>query len=275
MRRSRIMACAKGVMEVWMKTRIISAVVMALICIPPLILGGFLLRILTSLIILIGSYEFISIRNRRFNWLLYFAMVIFAFLCNLFDGNQTGLILIFIISLFVFSICFEDITLDDISSTSMMGIIIAFAANSVQTIYSHSGGMLIMLYILIASFVCDIAALFTGMAFGKHPLNKRVSPKKTVEGSIGGWFFGFLCSLLFAHFMLPLKVHFGFFVFTSLTLPIVAQIGDLSFSLIKRNYAVKDFGSLIPGHGGILDRVDSLLFCLIYFSSILSLLGVV
>ncbi len=258
-----------------MKTRIISAVVMALICIPPLVLGGFLLRILTSLIILIGSYEFISIRNRRFNWLLYFAMVIFAFLCNLFDGNQTGLILIFIISLFVFSICFEDITLDDISSTSMMGIIIAFAANSVQTIYSHSGGMLIMLYILIASFVCDIAALFTGMAFGKHPLNKRVSPKKTVEGSIGGWFFGFLCSLLFAHFMLPLKVHFGFFVFTSLTLPIVAQIGDLSFSLIKRNYDVKDFGSLIPGHGGILDRVDSLLFCLIYFSSILSLLGVV
>ena len=258
-----------------MKTRVISAIILAIVCIPPLILGGFYLDILTSLVILIGSYEFISIRNKRFNWLLYFSMVIFAFLTNLFDGNQAGLILIFIIALFVFSICFEDITLDDISSTSMMGIIIAFAANSVQEIYNYDSGMFIMLYILIASFVCDIAALFTGMAFGKHPLNKRVSPKKTIEGSIGGWLFGFLTSLVFAYFALPIKIHFGFFIFASLTLPLVAQIGDLSFSLIKRNYGVKDFGSLIPGHGGILDRVDSLLFCLIYFSSILTLLGVI
>ena len=255
-----------------MKVRVISAIVMALICIPPLIFGGFWLDILMTLVILIGSYEFISIRNKRFNWLLYFAMVLFAFMINLFDSNQTGLILIYIIALFVASICFSDITLDDISSVSMMGIIIAFAANSVLNIYSNVYGVYIMLYILIASFVCDIAALFTGMAFGKHPLNKRVSPKKTIEGSIGGWFFGFLTSLVFAYFFLPLNIHFGFFVFTSLTLPIVAQIGDLSFSLVKRNYHVKDFGSLIPGHGGILDRVDSLLFCLIYFTSILSLL---
>lgn len=251
-----------------MKTRVISAIVMLLICIPPLIFGGILMDILAFLIALIGCYEFCTIRKKRFNIALYLLMLSFTILINTFTNRQVGLILIFVIVLFFFAILFEDISLDDVSSTFLMGVIIAFAVNSVLKIYSTDAGFYILFYILIASFGCDITALFVGMKFGKHPLNKRVSPKKTIEGAIGGWFFGALLSFAYAYFVFG--SYLMFFAVISLVLPIVAQIGDLSFSLIKRNYGVKDFGSLIPGHGGILDRVDSLLFCLIFFISMVS-----
>lgn len=249
-----------------MKTRIISAIVMVIICVPPLILGGILIKLLASFIAIAGCYEFCTIRKKRFNILLYIMMLLYILTINVFATRQVGLTLIFVIVLFFAAILYEDISLDDVSSVFLMGVIIAFAMNSVIRIYNLDNGSQVMIYILIATFGCDIMALFTGMLFGKHPLNKRVSPKKTVEGAIGGWLFGALFSFVFAYFVMG-SSHLIFYSLTSLTLPIVAQIGDLSFSLIKRNYGVKDFGSMIPGHGGILDRVDSLLFCLIFFIS--------
>ena len=253
-----------------MKTRIISAIVMAIICFVPLFYGGIYINLLVGFMILAGCYEFCSIRHKRFNIFIYLTMVTFVVLINLAQTHTVGLILLYIIILFTLAIVSEEITLDDVCSVFMMGIIIAFASLSVVTIYSFHNGYLVMLYILIAAFGCDIAALFTGMVFGKHKLNPRVSPKKTVEGAIGGWFFGCLLSYLFAYFFI--KEHLVFFIISSIALPIVAQIGDLSFSLIKRNYGVKDYGSLIPGHGGILDRIDSLLFCLIFFISMVTFL---
>ena len=254
-----------------MKTRIISALVMIAICAVPILFGGIYIDLLISFIVLTGCYEFCSIRKKKFNIFIYIVMVIFAIAINFVEAHQVGIMLLYLIALFTLAILNEDITLDDVCSCFMMGVIIAFAALSVKTIYSvDANGYLSMLYILIAAFGCDIAALFVGMAFGKHKLNPRVSPKKTVEGAIGGWFFGFLLSYLFAYFVI--KDHLTFFLINSLLLPIVAQIGDLSFSLIKRNYGVKDYGSLIPGHGGILDRIDSLLFCLIFFISMVTFL---
>lgn len=250
-----------------MKTRVLSAIALAIICLPPLILGGILLDIFLAGIALMACYEFCTIRKKKFNVLLYIMMITFIGACCVFPTRVVGLILIYVIALFFMAICFEDITLDDVSSTFMMGVILSETILSILNIYNVSN--LIMLYIVIAAFLCDIFALFTGMAFGKHPLNKRVSPKKTVEGAIGGWFFGFITSFAFAYFFNYFGYDFYFILGTSIVLPIVAQIGDLSFSLIKRNYNVKDFGSLIPGHGGILDRIDSLLFCLIFFNSMM------
>ena len=254
-----------------MKVRVISAIVLALICIPILLIGGILVDALLLLITLMGSYEFISIREKRFNVLLYISMVTFIVLMNVFTVNQVGLIIIFVIYLFFIAILFEDITLDDVASAFMMSIIFAIAICSVARIYDHQNGPLFMLFILVATFSCDIAAQLCGMFFGKHKLNKRVSPKKTVEGAIGGWFFGTLVSLCYALLFFGDLLSIKFFIALSIALPVVAQIGDLSFSLVKRNYGVKDFGSTIPGHGGILDRIDSLLFSLIFFISMVEL----
>ena len=124
-------------------------------------------------------------------------------------------------------------------------------------------GMYLFMLIFVGAWMTDIFAYFVGRFFGKHKLIPEISPKKTVEGSIGGIVF---CSLSF--------VLYGFILsyFTSISLvsyivlgvvgviiSIVSQIGDLTMSQIKRQFGVKDYGKIFPGHGGMLDRFDSIL----------------
>lgn len=117
---------------------------------------------------------------------------------------------------------------------------------------------------LIAAFFSDAFALFAGMAFGKHKLAPSLSPKKTVEGAVGGLLGAVVCTVLYGA---GLRLLFQYQVdYLRLALygglgSVVSQLGDLSFSSIKREYGIKDFGNLLPGHGGILDRFDSVIFC--------------
>ena len=101
-------------------------------------------------------------------------------------------------------------------------------------------------------------AYFTGLAMGKHKLCPHLSPKKSVEGAVGGVIGSVILCLLFGHFFVPdfkaLCLIIGFFG------SVVSQLGDLSASAFKRQMGIKDYGNLIPGHGGILDRFDSVLF---------------
>ncbi|MCQ2443384.1 MAG: phosphatidate cytidylyltransferase [Oscillospiraceae bacterium] len=126
-----------------------------------------------------------------------------------------------------------------------------------------------------SAFASDAFALFAGMAFGKHKLAPKLSPKKTVEGSAGGFagsavfclIYGLLMQAIFGYTPnLPVLVLYG--VLGSL----VSQLGDLSFSYIKRETGIKDYGNLIPGHGGILDRFDSVIFCAPFTYSMVALL---
>ena len=115
----------------------------------------------------------------------------------------------------------------------------------------------------ILSFACDTFAYFAGRAFGRHKLAPKVSPKKTVEGSIGGILGNVVCGLIFVFVMdhwLEAGIGYGTMVVLAVTCSIVAQIGDLSFSLIKREFGIKDYGHLFLEHGGVLDRFDSVLF---------------
>ena len=115
----------------------------------------------------------------------------------------------------------------------------------------------------ILSFACDTFAYFTGMAFGKHKLAPKVSPKKTIEGSIGGMAGNVVCGCIFAFVMdrwFGGSIGYGAMALLALLCGIVAQVGDLSFSLIKREFGIKDYGHLFLEHGGVLDRFDSVLF---------------
>ena len=116
--------------------------------------------------------------------------------------------------------------------------------------------------VFVASWVCDVFAYFVGRAFGKHKLIPEISPKKTVEGAIGGVVCTMLCFVLYG-FIISLISEFtpNYFILAifGVVLSVVAQFGDLIASLIKREHGVKDYGCIFPGHGGVLDRFDSIL----------------
>lgn len=116
----------------------------------------------------------------------------------------------------------------------------------------------------ILSFACDTFAYFTGLTLGKHKLAPKVSPKKTVEGSVGGLLGNVLCGLFFVwvmdRFFGGSAIGYGPMALLALLCGVAAQIGDLSFSLIKREFGIKDYGHLFLAHGGVLDRFDSVLF---------------
>jgi phosphatidate cytidylyltransferase len=130
---------------------------------------------------------------------------------------------------------------------------------------------------LVISFGSDSCALFAGMAFGKHKMAPLVSPHKTVEGGIGGLLGGVL-GLLLLKWAARAVAGVTFLTYwqvamIGLVCAVVSEIGDLSFSVIKREFGVKDYGKLLPGHGGVLDRFDSVTFTapMVYF--LLLLLG--
>lgn len=115
--------------------------------------------------------------------------------------------------------------------------------------------------IFIVSSVCDIAAYFVGSAIGKHKLAPELSPKKTIEGAIGGVVVVTICCIVYGIIMHRLGILMGShiirFSIIGIAGSIISQLGDLAASAIKRNYGIKDYGKIIPGHGGIMDRVDS------------------
>lgn len=117
---------------------------------------------------------------------------------------------------------------------------------------------------LVSAFTSDAFALFAGMALGKHKLAPDLSPKKTVEGAAGGFLGAIACCCIYGLVMqlvFDLSVNYGVLVVYGALGSVISQVGDLSFSYIKRQYGLKDFGNIFPGHGGVLDRFDSVIFC--------------
>ncbi len=249
-----------------MKNRVISGIIIGVIALTSIYIGGFYFAAIVTLIALLGSYEFCKTRNRKIDWFEFAIMVIFILLLNLFYEKAIGLVLLLFICLMILAIYNPGITFEDASVSFAESILLGFAIHemfSIEVLNKWLFG-----YIVIIALVTDVFAFFSGKLFGKHKLNKRVSPKKTIEGFIGGWLCGGLISFIYALACDFFGLDISFVVLCSIIAPIFSQIGDLAFSLIKRHYGVKDFSNLIPGHGGILDRFDSLTFTLIIFGAI-------
>lgn len=161
--------------------------------------------------------------------------------------------------------------------TGVLYITLSFASLSLLR-QTPEGGYLYLL-VFFGAWVTDTFAYFTGRFFGKHKLNPVISPKKTVEGSIGGILFCMISFVLFGIVMQFGKwhftVHYPLLLLSGLLCSVVSQVGDLITSLIKREHGVKDYGKIFPGHGGVLDRFDSVLAIspVLLILSNLSLLG--
>lgn len=149
-----------------------------------------------------------------------------------------------------------------VASFSLLYIFVGF--NAILFIHDCEPGGKYLYYIcFLGAWITDIFAYFCGRAFGKHKLIPDVSPKKTVEGSIGGTVFCILVMVIFGFVVEKLvpeiTANLLIFAVAGVLVAVVSQIGDLSMSVIKRKYGVKDYGFIFPGHGGVLDRFDSVI----------------
>lgn len=150
----------------------------------------------------------------------------------------------------------------DISAVflSVTYVTVSFTSMSL-TRYMQNGAYIFAL-VFIAAWMCDVFAYFTGRLFGKHKLAPHLSPKKTVEGSIGGILFAVIGCVAYGVIIeacTDLSANYLVLALIGLALSVVSQIGDLFASLIKREHGIKDYSRMLPGHGGVMDRFDSIL----------------
>ena len=204
---------------------------------------------------------------------LYIFAVAFPILQRVFTGSDKfyivgGIALISVVAyvayLFAWVIFSRGkIAYPDVCTLFLTAIYLLFSMNMVLYIRDYKDGQYLYVLILIGSCVTDIFAYFVGRLFGKHKLAPDVSPKKTIEGSIGGIIFctvGFVVTGLIVGAIDPeTSPNYLYLAISGVIISVISQSGDLIMSVIKRHYKIKDFGKILPGHGGMLDRMDSLL----------------
>lgn len=247
-----------------MKTRLLTALGILAVVIPALIFGGIFTQLLVSIIVIAGSYEFLRLSEHVLPKSFVIIMMALELVGILILPSSLiygfiGTIFLILLALPVFD---EKYTPKD--SFVCMSCISFFIlmGRAFMTIFNES--VMFVWLIIIATYVTDTFAYLGGRMFGKHKLIPRVSPNKTIEGSVSGYVVSFIVTFLFGKFMIPESYQIVVLL-SAIFLPIFGQIGDLAFSAIKRCYGIKDFGNIFPGHGGMLDRVDSLLFNIMAF----------
>lgn len=250
-----------------MKQRIITGVVAAALFLPIVFYGGFPLVLLTYFLATIGLYELLKMKNLSifsvhgflsvlFLWVLLFPEKEYSEVIQAFYYSKTEIGIALILLLLTYTVItknrftFEDVSFS-ILSALYVGIGFYFFFETRQ-----EGGLVFILYSLFMIWATDSGAYFIGKALGKRKLWPEISPNKTVEGSIGGVLCAVIVSVLFVLFT---DIHASLIGIT-VALSVFGQIGDLVESAFKRHFNVKDSGNILPGHGGILDRFDSLLF---------------
>ena len=259
-----------------MLVRILSAAVMLAILIPSLFLSGTILfDILITIACVMACYEMINCLGFKKVWgisIPSFIVAVFVPLCV--RRIDTGvalselIMLVFIIYMFillgisVFS--HGKYTVENVSGVFVLIFYIIFGFLSILSIRGEPDGQGKYLYLLIfiSAWVTDTGAYFTGVLFGKHKLIPDVSPKKTVEGALGGLLFCVASFIVFGLVMekiYSLTPNYILLAVLGLVMAIVSMCGDLVASLVKREHNIKDYSKLIPGHGGIMDRFDSII----------------
>ena len=202
----------------------------------------------------------------------------------------------YLITIYVLVLCFlmlhnhENTKFSDVSFVVMSSLFVPFAFTRLMYFrdiavyypnkgYTNAHGIFLILFILFSACMTDTFAYFAGSFLGKHKLCPKISPKKTVEGAVGGVLGCVLANVIlyavYNNFIFenPTNNYVAIIVASVIT-SIVGMCGDLTASLIKRNYGIKDFGNLIPGHGGIMDRFDSIMFVSAAFYAVFNIFEV-
>lgn len=255
-----------------MRTRIISGLIMIPIVVVLLLLGGTFLKTALLIASVIGMNEFykaFSKENKPVHIIGYiFAIIYYIFMENI---NENGVMFTVFVSTFLLMLLsyqvkfHKTICVTDLIVVFFGLFYVAFMLSHLSLLRNFEYGKYIIWLPILTAWGCDTGAYFVGCSIGKRKLIPDLSPKKTVEGAVGGVVIATLLTFVFA-LITEKYVSFNGYNFRLLCVlsgffgSMLSQFGDLSASAIKRYTGIKDYGKLIPGHGGILDRFDSVLF---------------
>lgn len=251
------------------KTRLLSGVVLMVLAIITMFYGGMLLFGVTLLLSLIGLFELYRathLKDASVTWLSYVVCIVFY--CFLLQEKLEVTLLIFIVAMMLFLavyvITFPKYHINQIALLLFSILYIPFMFSYVYKLRMMDGGIYTIWLVFVGSWGSDTCAYCVGKLFGKHKLPSKLSPNKTIEGCVGGMAGAALIGAIYAAvFSKELSMFWQpvlSFAVIGAVCSIFSQIGDLAASGIKRNYEIKDYGTLIPGHGGVLDRFDSVIF---------------
>lgn len=251
-----------------MKTRIITALGIIAVVFFPVVMGGWVLEALGVFIVCAGAYEWLHALDGFEKWgigvtALEIALVLLTPVVKiyypdlLFAWLALGVVAIWAMPIFV-----KSFSQPDASAALMFFAIFNICFLCVQELVFVEHRYLWTL--CFATYGSDSGAYFCGRFFGKHKMIERISPKKTWEGFFGGWVVGMALSWALSLLYVQ-DLNYTLNLAICVLAPVFAELGDLCFSSFKREYKLKDFSNLLPGHGGVLDRVDSLLMNFILF----------
>ena len=234
----------------------------------------YVMDVLLAIVAMIGVYEYtkcVSNKNvKPVKWVAYLVAALISIIhvipFSVLPIAFTYLIPVLLFVLFLHVIVTDmKITFEDIAYTFMGILYVVPLIASVALIYGMDGnvsGKLLIWYVFCASWGTDTCAYLVGMKFGKHKFSK-VSPKKSIEGCVAGIFGAVLTSLLYTlalNTFAGLSISYLTMGLICAVLSVVGQVGDFAASVIKRHFEVKDYSNIFPGHGGMLDRIDSVMF---------------
>ncbi len=255
-----------------MKKRVISALVALAIIIPIVIIGGIPYAIVIGLLSVLAYKEFIDLKKSHKEFPIIVVILGLVSLIYLVLGNymldglgyiSTPKLMVPIILLLLPTVFYKKDKYNTNNAFYLIGVVylLGLLFNSLINIRSIS--IYLLIYLLCVDFLTDTFAYIIGNLIGKHKMCPKISPNKTWEGAIAGLIGGVTISVIvFTNLLGDFSINV---VIMTIILSVIGQVGDLLFSKIKRENDIKDFSNLIPGHGGILDRIDSLSFVVLAY----------
>ena len=265
-----------------MKKRIISAIVALLITVPIIIKGGMLLDIGVVLVGILALREFIHAKEQKKKLPLFikfvsYVLLIVTIVFGLSDKSALTLnypcLSALFMTLLLPTVLYHDRTKYSINDAFyMIGGVLFLTISMLLLSTIRDMGLALFVYLFSITILNDTYALITGKLIGRNKLIEDISPNKTIEGSIGGLIIGTALPAYLYVALIDPEVSKLLIVFITMFLSVLGQLGDLVFSAIKRYYNLKDFSNIMPGHGGILDRLDSIIFVMLGYMFFVSLL---
>lgn len=261
------------------KTRLLSGIVLVILALFVIISGGSITLFSLLGISLIGMYELYRVFHLEKTSLAYisYLIAIVFYVSRLFGGmiEPMAIVMLFLILLmFIYVFSYPKYEAKDVMAVFFGVFYVAVMLSYVYQIRVLENGVYLAFLIFICSWGCDTCAYCVGVLIGKHKMAPVLSPKKSIEGAVGGVLGTALLTVIYTSVF---KAQMGLdsrsivvLAIISAVAALISMVGDLTASAIKRNYDIKDYGTLIPGHGGIMDRFDSMMITapIIYYLAV-------